>query len=100
MKDVEAKGPLLMTGEGFIEIRVRVQPRASSEGFAGVVDRTLVVRVTEPPVEGRANRALQSVLAKRLRIPKRAVEIISGKTSRIKRVRLHGVTPEHLAASI
>lgn len=100
MRDTESQGLLLQVGEGWIEISVRVQPRASSEDIAGIVDRALKVRIAAPPVEGRANRALQALLARRLRIPKRDVEIISGEASRLKRVRLHGVTPADLSSAI
>jgi len=100
MRSTHHQGLQLGVGQGWIELLVRVQPRAPSEGIGGVVDGVLKVRLKAPPVEGRANRALQALFSKRLHIPKRDVEIISGETTRLKRVRLHGVTPEDLGSSI
>ena len=84
-------------GEGWIQIQVRVQPRASRNGVAGVVEGALRVHLTAPPVEGKANRALQRFLAQLLGIARRDVEIVAGETSRSKRVRIHGITSEGLA---
>jgi uncharacterized protein (TIGR00251 family) len=62
------------------------------DDVAGLIEGSLKIRLTAPPVEGKANRALQSFLAKRLHIAKGDVQIISGHTSRIKRVRLYGLS--------
>ncbi len=55
------------------------------------------VRLTAPPVEGKANKALQRFLARLLGIAKGDVEIVAGETSRSKTVRLHGITADGLA---
>jgi uncharacterized protein (TIGR00251 family) len=73
---------------------VRVIPRASRPGLAGIRNGTLLVRVSAPPVEGAANEALIEVLSDALRVPKRAITIVSGERSRLKRVRVDGVTEE------
>jgi uncharacterized protein (TIGR00251 family) len=83
-----------------VEIVVRVQPKASSEGIVGWVEDALKIRLTAPPVEGKANKALQRFLAGQLRIPKRDVEIVAGQAARLKRVRLKGVTPEDLQRAL
>ena len=83
-------------GDGWIVIDVRVQPRSSSEGITGIMNGALKVRLTAPPVEGKANKALQAFLAKRLGIAKGDVEIVQGRSSRDKRVRLTGVSVEDL----
>jgi uncharacterized protein len=96
MSERSDQGLKLQHGEGWIVLQVRVQPRASSEGVAGILDGALKVRLTAPPVEGKANEALRILLARLLDIPRRDVEIVSGGTSRSKRVRLHGLRPEDL----
>jgi uncharacterized protein len=48
------------------ELRVRLQPGASRSEIAGERDGAILVRVTAPPVEGRANEALRKLIAKRL----------------------------------
>jgi len=75
-------------------ISIRVETRSSSPGIAGRYGEALKVRLKAPPIEGRANRELIEVLSHELNIPKDRIEIISGKRSRNKLVRLRGVTAE------
>ena len=72
-------------------LTVRLSPRASREEVAGERDGALLVRVTAPPVDGAANEALVRLLAKRLRVAKGAVRIVSGDTSRRKTVEVEGL---------
>ena len=60
------------------EIAVRLQPRARSNEIVGERDGVLVVRVTAPPVDGRANEALCRLIAKRARVGVRRVSIVRG----------------------
>jgi uncharacterized protein (TIGR00251 family) len=90
----------LEIGQGWIQIQVRVLPRSSVDEIAGVMAGCLKIRLAAPPVEGKANRALQSFLSKRLDIPKGDVEIVSGHASRIKRVRFRGIAPADLFSCI
>lgn len=69
-------------------LKVRVIPRASSNEIVGFDGETLKVRLTAPPVEGKANRALVKLLAKTLGVRKSGVEIVSGHSGRLKMVRL------------
>ena len=73
-------------------VDVRVIPRASKSGIAGVRDGVLVVRLNAPPVEGAANEELIAVLAKTLGVAKRDVTIVAGERSRTKRVRVAGIS--------
>jgi len=73
-----------------VELDVRVIPRASREGLAGTRDGRLLVRVSAPPVDGRANAAVQALLAKACGVPKGAVSVVRGESSRDKRVRIDG----------
>jgi uncharacterized protein (TIGR00251 family) len=81
-------------------IGVRVIPRASRPGLAGMRDGALLVRLSAPPVEGAANAELIQVLAKALDVPKRQVTIVAGERSRLKRVKLEGVTAERVAEKL
>ncbi len=72
---------------------VRLTPRASRVGVE--VDGDVVrVRVTAPPIDGRANAALVELLSKRLGVPKREIAIERGQHSRTKRVSIEGVSTE------
>lgn len=76
-----------VTGATF---RVRVQPGASKNEIVGVQQDTLKVRISAPPIEGKANKAVINFLAKELGVKKSEIEIISGHTSRIKTIRVIG----------
>ena len=86
-------GQLKITGaEGGVTFAVRVVPRASKNEIVGIHGDALKIRVTAPPVEGRANEALIAFLAKRLGVRKSQVEIVAGATSRRKMIRVIGVS--------
>lgn len=74
-------------GGGFI-LNLHIQPRASKNQVSGLQDNALKIRLTSPPVDGAANKLCREYLADLLDVPKSAVEIISGETSRHKRVRV------------
>ena len=71
---------------------VHVQPRASRSEVVGTHGSALKVRLLAPPVDGAANDALVELLADRLKVPRRAVRIVSGETSRSKTVEIEGTT--------
>lgn len=73
-------------------IPVRLTPRCARDAVAGWQDGVLRVRVTAPPVEGKANAALERLLAAALGVPKSAVAVISGRQSRDKIVAIAGMT--------
>jgi uncharacterized protein len=82
------------------EISVRVQPRAPRDEIAGERAGKLLVRLTAPPVEGRANDALCRLLGKRLGVAKTRVTVVRGAGSRDKVVRVEGFDPSELAAAL
>jgi len=69
-----------------IQLSVRVVPRASKPGIAGVRDGALLVRLQSPPVEGAANAELIELIAKAFGAAKRDVSMESGERSKLKRV--------------
>lgn len=78
--------------DGALTLRVRVQPRAARDGFSGLRQGAVLVRLTAPPVEGEANAALQRFLGKALGLPPSALELLRGERGRDKLVRITGVT--------
>ncbi len=103
-KEPEARGGAhlvtLVERNGAVALRVRVQPRASREEIVGVREGALVVRLTAPPVEGAANRALSRLLGKRLGVPPSAVVIAAGTTNRSKLVLVSGLTTSQTRARL
>jgi uncharacterized protein (TIGR00251 family) len=77
-------------------VAVRVQPRATRDEISGERDGALVVRVTAPPVEGKANEAVRTLLAKRLGVARGRVKVVRGASSRDKLVEVEGVDAEAL----
>jgi uncharacterized protein len=77
-------------------------PRARKDEIAGERDGALVVRVTAPPVEGRANDAVRRLLAKRLGIAPGRVSVLRGASGRDKLIEIDGMEAEavHRALSI
>jgi uncharacterized protein YggU (UPF0235/DUF167 family) len=68
-----------------------VTPRSSRDGIAGWQDGVLRVRLAAPPVEGRANEALRRLLARAAGLPPSRAHLVSGGTSREKRVRFEDI---------
>lgn len=68
--------------------KVHIQPRAAANQIAGVREDAVKIRLTAPPVDGEANRACIKFLAKQLNVAKSDIEIISGTSSRFKKIRV------------
>lgn len=73
-------------------ILVKVLPRSSKNQIVGKEQGVFKVKLIAPPVEGRANKALQKLLAKRLGVPKGDIRIVSGERSRIKSINISGLS--------
>nr|WP_246034683.1 DUF167 domain-containing protein [Azoarcus indigens] len=76
--------------DGSLTLTLHIQPGAKQTGFAGPHGEAMKLRLAAPPVDGKANAALCAFLAEFCGLPKSAVELVSGETSRAKRIRLRG----------
>jgi len=74
--------------DGDLILNVRIQPKASNNAFAEVLGDRLKIRITAPPVDGKANKHLTTFLAKQFKVTKANVTILSGDTGRNKRVKI------------
>jgi uncharacterized protein (TIGR00251 family) len=83
--------PVRATATG-VRVDLRVTPRAPKNQIAGVREGRLLVRVTAPPVDSAANDAVIALMAKALGVPKRAVRLVAGETSRNKTVEIEGIS--------
>ena len=79
-----------------ITFTIRVQPRARRNAIVGELGDALKLALIAPPIEGRANEACMDFLAETLDIPRSAVSIIAGQTSRNKVIRVTGITAAQL----
>ncbi|MGH2606319.1 MAG: DUF167 domain-containing protein [Anaerolineales bacterium] len=91
----------LHQGKRGAALTVRVTPRSRRTEIAGVLeDGTLRVRVSAPPVEGKANAALVQLLAKVLAVRANRIEIIAGETGLDKILSILELSPEEVQARI
>ena len=81
-------------------IMLRVQPGAPKNEAQGVHNNRLKLRLTSPPVEGRANDCLIVFLSKLLGIKKSALALVAGHKSRDKTVRISGASLGGIEASL
>ncbi|HJZ70307.1 MAG TPA: DUF167 domain-containing protein [Vicinamibacterales bacterium] len=90
---------IVATADG-VAFDVRVIPRARTSEIGGERDGALVVRIAAPPVEGAANDALIELFSSVLRVPRRAITIVSGEHGRRKRIAIAGVTADAIRALV
>lgn len=73
-------------------LRVRVHPGARRPGLAGrLADGSVKVAVAEAPEGGRANRAVEAVLAAALGLARSRVRVVGGAAARLKQVEIEGL---------
>jgi len=82
------------------EIAVRLQPRARANAIVGERDGVVIVRVTAPPVDGRANDAMCRLIAKRAGVGVRRVSVLRGAGAREKLVHVEGIDSEELRRAL
>lgn len=73
--------PIQLTTRGIL-LRLRIVPRASRTEIAGIQGGLVRIRLAAVPVDGAANEALTRFLAERIAVPRSAVRVVSGQTSR------------------
>jgi uncharacterized protein (TIGR00251 family) len=91
--------PVRETETGVV-FRIRVIPRASRCEPAGFQNDALKIRITAPPVEGKANEACIALLAELLGVKKAQVKIIAGHASRMKTVAVERMKANQIASLI
>jgi uncharacterized protein (TIGR00251 family) len=82
---------LVADGEG-VTLRLHIQPGAKKTEVVGLHGEALKIRLAAPPVNGKANARLIAFLADRLGVARAAISLLSGESSRAKRVHVDGVT--------
>jgi uncharacterized protein (TIGR00251 family) len=92
--------PAWLTEDGALAdtfiIALHCQPGAKKTEVQGEHDGRLKLRLAASPVEGKANEALIQWLSKTLEIRRANIELLAGDLSRLKRVRVQGLTAEQL----
>ena len=75
-----------------ITLKIRVEPRSSRKGIAGIAGDTVKVKVHAPPVGGAANEELIEVLSEKFSIRKSSIRILRGESSKNKVVEIEGLS--------
>ena len=83
-----------------VELAVRVTSRSDADRVGPFAEGLLHVRVTRPPADGEANRAVLRLVAKALGVPVSKVTLVAGARSRRKRCAVEGISPAELAARL
>jgi uncharacterized protein len=91
--------PIRQTTNGIL-LRLRIVPRASRTEIAGIQGGMVRIRLAAVPLGGAANEALIRFLAERIGVPRSAVRVASGRTSRSKVVVISGVSLEEVQVGL
>jgi uncharacterized protein len=83
-----------------VQIEVRLRPRGGEDELIGMREGILQARVKAPPVDGKANRALCKLIAKRVGVAPTRVSVVRGAKSREKVVRVEGVDETMLSEAL
>jgi uncharacterized protein (TIGR00251 family) len=97
---VSAVSDLFIAREDHVLVDVHVQPRAGRTAVVGRHGDALKLRVAAPPADGRANDATCALLAATFGVARSAVSLVSGATSRTKRIRVDGIDGPTAAAAL
>lgn len=82
--NLQQKGPALL-------LAVKVVPNASRTAIAGLLGDALKIKVAQPPEDGKANRAVEQLLAATLRLPHASVSVVAGHTRPRKTLQITGI---------
>jgi uncharacterized protein (TIGR00251 family) len=82
------------------DLSIRLQPRARRAAVGGARAGAIVIRVTAPPVDGKANAALCAFVARAAGVSPSRVSVVRGQTSRDKVIRVDGVSAETLRTAL
>jgi uncharacterized protein (TIGR00251 family) len=82
----------LVTTADSVILTIKATPRAKRTEVSGFDPDWMRLRIQAPPVDGKANEAIIAFFSEQFHIHRRAVEICTGDTSRLKRIKLHGVS--------
>jgi uncharacterized protein (TIGR00251 family) len=78
--------------EAALFLKIHLFPRASRDEISGMHGDAIKIKVTAPPVEGKANEALKRFIARKLNLAASQIEIVAGQRSRDKILKISGIS--------
>lgn len=100
MEARQRPGTFCANSEDKVYLKIRLQPRASKNEICGIQGGLLKLKVTEPPIGGKANEACCEFLAKVLGLPKKQLSVWRGLKSRDKIMGIEGIDEKTLAEKL
>ena len=88
-----------ITGNDIV-IKVKIIPGSSKNKIVGVYNDALKITITAPPIEGKANKKCITYLAKYFDVAKSKIEIISGRTSKNKLIKIYDISKKEFLNKI
>jgi uncharacterized protein (TIGR00251 family) len=92
--------PWLRSAGDDVIVSLHIQPGAKKSEVVGPHGDALKIRLAAPPVDGKANAALLAFIAEKVGAGRTAVELVSGQTSRAKRVCIRQITSQVVLAAL
>lgn len=87
---------MLESIKGGVRLHLFIQPKSSKNEIVGPHNGELKIKITAPPIDGRANEGLIEFLSDYFDIPKKSVVLVRGETGRHKVVDVFGITTEYV----
>lgn len=91
--------PITQKGDA-VCLSVRVQPRSSKSGVAGMYGDQIRICLRSAPVDNAANKECCELVAKALGVPRSSVSVMNGASSRSKVLKVEGIDPETAQAAL
>lgn len=88
-----------ITGNDII-VKVKIVPGSSKNKIIGAYNDALKITITAPPIEGKANKKCITYLAKYFDVAKSKIEIISGRTSKNKLIKIYDISKKEFLDKI
>jgi hypothetical protein len=89
-----------LSGNDCTKIEIKILPGSSRNRVTLEENGSLKVHLTAPPVDGKANRALIAFLSSILSVPKKAITLVKGETSRKKVIEITGMTKNEIRSKV
>ena len=86
--------------DGAVSFQITVQPRAARSEVVGDHAGAIKVRLAAPPVDGKANHECIRFFSELLRVPRNAVKIVKGLSSKRKVISVSDVNAEHVRRAL
>lgn len=86
----------LKAENGGVVLNIKVQPKSSKSEIVGILNNQLKIKIKAPPVDGLANEELIRFLSKTLRVKQNQISLLTGTTSKTKRIFVSSVDLEQV----